>query len=476
MFGKRFRPFRRCLLLAAVLAATIVVPAQAQSGQNAYVASNGGGVFQYGIGGGGALAPLAPPSAATNGMAASVAAGFDGFSVYVAGGAGIDQYTQAIDGTLGQKNPPSVPVASGVEGITVAPGGKSVYATAGLQPTILQFDVGLGGTLAPKARPTVAVPASGFPGGIAVSPDGKSAYVSFYSPIPPNAASVAQFDVGAGGALTPKNPATVPAGSGPAGGVAVSPDGTSVYVVNTGGGTVSQYDVGARGTLTPKGVGAVGTAGDNPAFIALSPDGANAYVTNFGEPGSGGGSVAQYTVNADGTLSFKRPSIVGAGGNPLGIAVSADSASAYVSSGNAVFQFGVATGGGLVPKTTPSVPSGAQSRGLALSPLLPSAGADVLYGTAGDDVIRGRGGDDVIRGLGGDDVIIGGPGRDRLVGGPGRDRLHGGPGRDRIKGGPGRDVIDVRDGARDRVHCGDGRDVILADAADQLQSCERVRR
>ena len=202
-------------------------------------------------------------------------------------------------------------------------------------------------------------------------------------------------------------------------------------MANLGSDTISQYDVGAGGRLSPKGVSAVGTNSDSPADIAFTPDGASAYVANLGDPGApGSGSVTQYTVNPDGTLSLKRPSTVPAGAHPTGVAVSADSASVYVSSGGAVFQFGVGAGGRLVPKSTPSVPSGAQSRGIALAPLIASAGDDVLYGTAGDDVIRGKGGNDVIRGLGGDDVLIGGPGRDRLIGGPGSDRLHGGPGRD----------------------------------------------
>ena len=44
--------------------------------------------------------------------------------------------------------------------------------------------------------------------------------------------SVSQYDVGAGGALAPKSPATVAAGRSTPSGVAVSPDGASVYVAN----------------------------------------------------------------------------------------------------------------------------------------------------------------------------------------------------------------------------------------------------
>ena len=61
---------------------------------------------------------------------------------------------------------------------------------------------------------------------IALSPDGSSAYVTNFDD-----ATVSQYDVSAGGVLTPKQPATVAAGSRPAG-IAVSPDGASAYVAN----------------------------------------------------------------------------------------------------------------------------------------------------------------------------------------------------------------------------------------------------
>ena len=93
-------------------------------------------------------------------------------------------------------------------------------------------------------------------------------------------ASVSQYDVGAGGLLAPLVPPTVAAGASPQG-VAVSPDGGSVYVTNTGSDSVSQYDVGAGGALQPKSPPMV-TAGTSPIGVAVSPDGKSVYVTNDG--------------------------------------------------------------------------------------------------------------------------------------------------------------------------------------------------
>ena len=58
----------------------------------------------------------------------------------------------------------------------------------------------------------------------------------------------------------------------------MSPDGGSVYVAN-GSGSVSQYDVGAGGALSPKSPATVATAGFANG-VAVSPDGGSVYVTN----------------------------------------------------------------------------------------------------------------------------------------------------------------------------------------------------
>ena len=57
-----------------------------------------------------------------------------------------------------------------------------------------------------------------------------------------------QYDVGPGGALSPKSPATVSHYGDIARAVAVSPDGQSVYVAHN---AVAQYDVGVGGLLNP---------------------------------------------------------------------------------------------------------------------------------------------------------------------------------------------------------------------------------
>jgi len=489
-------PAVRAAALAAVLALACAVPA-ARAAPYVYVGSPSTGVFQYGVGAGGLLSPLSNPSIGAPG-ANQVAVTPDGKSVYVATPGGVAQFDILEGGQLTPKNPPVIPTASQPLAIAVSPDGTSAYVSL-FANAVAQYDiVAGGGTLAPKATPTLLI--IGVSGGVAVSPDGRSVYVAFENPTADSAAAVAQFSVGAGGALAPKNPPTVNAGLGPSGGVAVSPDGKSLYAVNSGSQTISQYDVGAGGLLTPKSVDAAG-AGDTPVEIALTPDGKSAYIANFGEgPGQSGGSISEYNVLSNGELFAKRPATLPAN-NAADVEVSADGRSAYVSGRNGVYQFDISSNNDqLQPKSPPTVASG-PGFGLALSPVLATPGADVLFGTAGPNTICGLGGKDEINGLGGADVLygdrcgekagkgshdvirggggrdklFGGAGRDRLIGGGGQDRIHGGPGRDRVVAGDGRDMLDVRGGGRDRVDCGDGRDKVKVDSRDRARNCERVR-
>ena len=50
----------------------------------------------------------------------------------------------------------------------------------------------------------------------------------------------------------------------------MSPDGGSAYVANAGSASVSQYDVGAGGALSPKSPATVAT-GDSPFGVAVTP-------------------------------------------------------------------------------------------------------------------------------------------------------------------------------------------------------------
>ncbi len=140
---------------------------------------------------------------------------------------------------------------------------------------------------------------------------------------------VCQFGSLGSGALRPLTPKTVPSGPGPYD-VAVTPQGTSVYVVDSPGsaaGEVSQYTISpATGKLTPKSPKTVPTAGGPSGIIAVAPDGKSAYVPDFTAK-----AISQYSISpATGKLTPMSPKTVAAPGGPTGIKVAPDGRYAYI--------------------------------------------------------------------------------------------------------------------------------------------------
>jgi DNA-binding beta-propeller fold protein YncE len=360
---------RRHLWLSAVIGVGLLVaapPAQA-SFPFAYV-TGGSGILQYNVGAGGLLAPLSPPTVQTGRDPAGVAVSPNGRSVYVAISReeNVSQYDIGADGRLSPKSPLTVAAGDVPRSVAVSPDGRSVYVTSStLSSTdpdkVFQYDVGAGGRLSPKSPATVANAGANT---VAVSPDGHSVYVTNQS-----FNSVSQYNVGAGGKLSPKSPATVATGGGPTG-VAVRPDGQSVYVVNQDNNSVSQYNVGAGGKLSPKSPATV-AAGSVPQEVAVSPGGGSLYVTNSSCCISGGqGTVSQYDVGGAGRLSPKSPAKVAAGVFPRDVAVTPDGRSAYVTNylSGTVSQYNLGAGGKLSPKSPATVAADDSPVHLAVTP------------------------------------------------------------------------------------------------------------
>jgi DNA-binding beta-propeller fold protein YncE len=143
---------------------------------------------------------------------------------------------------------------------------------------------------------------------------------------------VAQYATLGSGALRPLTPRKVAAGEFPYD-VAVSPDGTSAYAVDSvssTAGAVSQYTINpATGKLTPKSPKTVPTAGSPSGIISIAPDGKNAYVPS-------GKAISQYRISpATGNLTPMPPRKVAEPGKRqlIGIKVAPDSRYLYVTVG-----------------------------------------------------------------------------------------------------------------------------------------------
>jgi YVTN family beta-propeller protein len=160
------------------------------------------------------------------------------------------------------------------------------------------------------------IPVSGYANMLALSPDGTRLYVN-------------DLDGNLTVVSTATNTviATVPGFAEPQG-MAVSPDGTRLYVVNTNysnpAGWVSVVDTS---TSTYSIVATIPTSRE-PADIALTPDGSKAYVTD------NGGVTLGSTVLVIDTSTNTVTGTIAVGVNPFGITMNAAGTRAYVANAN----------------------------------------------------------------------------------------------------------------------------------------------
>lgn len=187
------------------------------------------------------------------------------------------------------------------------------------------------------------------PNGIATTPNGVAVYV-VNGGSPGAAGSVSMIDT-----TTNTVRATVPVGSNPYG-VTVAPDGSLVYVANSNSGTLSVIETASNLVKTTIPVGR------NPTAVAISPDGTVAYVADVDFP----------YVFVLSTETHLVVATVPAGRNPIDVAISPDGAFAYVATGRVGDT--LSTGGVVVIDTATniastfiSLPLNASPSGIAIS-------------------------------------------------------------------------------------------------------------
>jgi YVTN family beta-propeller protein len=171
--------------------------------------------------------------------------------------------------------------------------------------------------------------------GVAVSPDGTKVYMtenSGVSLLVINSTNQINATVNLGFLST---------------GVAVSPDGTKVYVANADDNSVSVIDAATNAVITKN-------VGGYPQGVAVSPDGTKIYVANTG---SGSVSVINSTNQVNATIPL--------GGSTFGVAVSPDGTKVYVANAddNSVSVIDAATNAVIT-----NVNVGGYPQGVAVSP------------------------------------------------------------------------------------------------------------
>src|SRR5271165_262114 len=227
------------------------------------------------------------------GGVASRASAAELYRAYVASNnskTGLGQVTP-IDVATNKAGKP-IPATFDPHGIAITPNGKTAYV------------IGIGGVTPIEVatnKPGTQIAAVGY--GIAITPNGQTAYATNFG-----SDTVTPIDVATNEPGTPINVGSQPWG------VAITPNGKTAYVTNAASGTVTPIEVASNTAGTPI------TVGKQPEGVAITPNGKTAYVTNLG---SGTVTPIEVASNTAGTP-------ISVGGNPVGIAITPNGETAYV--------------------------------------------------------------------------------------------------------------------------------------------------
>jgi 6-phosphogluconolactonase (cycloisomerase 2 family) len=272
-------------------------------------------VSQYSIGSDGSVTPLPQPTVRTGSMPVSIAADSSGRYIYVANQIdnSISQFSVGGDGSLAALPVAAVAAGDSPSQVVLSPDRTSLYSVNGASADISRYTIGSDGSLSLAGTSAAGV---GTPLSLRFDPSGQFAYVASTDLV------VAQFSVGADGALSPLSTPTVPTTDMPAGPLvtARSALGTNLaYVLICGDNSVQAYPIAADGTL---GASASTPTGACPMDLAVSAT--NLYVTNLIDQ-----TISMYSIALDGSLSPMPQPTVPAGAAPQSLALSPSGQFAY---------------------------------------------------------------------------------------------------------------------------------------------------
>jgi len=280
-------------------------------------AAAGSGVTAYVVDGGDALLPVnlttdTAGSQITTGVSEPTAVAItpNGTTAYAA-----DDGQNAVDPINTANNTAGTPITvdASPNDIAITPNGATAYVTAGSN-AIDTVDLSNN-----TAGTPITLSGSATLDAIAISPDGKTAYVADTMN-----GTVIPIDLATKAAGTPISVGS--ASSFPLS-IAITPNGATAYVVNAQDGSVVPIDLSTATAGTPI------TIGTNALYVAIAPSGATAYVTS--NDVMSGASCCEETVTPIDTASNTAgtPIVVGALNalrGPGSIAVTPDGATVWV--------------------------------------------------------------------------------------------------------------------------------------------------
>ena len=276
----------------------------------------------------------------------------------------------ASNGALTQVQGSPFAAGYGPYGVAIDPSGKFAYVAN--NGTISGHYTGNVSAFAINPRSGALTPVSGSPFaagknplGVAISPNGKFAYVVNYS-----SANVSIFAINAStGALkrvnrTPRVRRFLTA-------EAIDPAGKFIYVTREGAfpyqhdGHISGYAINTRSGSLRKLKGTFKGTGNVPAGVAIDPSGKFVYVVNYASQ-----TVSAFAITAStGALSEVQGSPFIVPYNPGGVAIHPNGSFVYVVSDLEVAAYTIAPNGALTPVPGSPFAGGYEPDGVAIDPL-----------------------------------------------------------------------------------------------------------
>ena len=176
-------------------------------------------------------------------------------------------------------------------------------------------------------------------------------------------ASVSAMHIAADGTLSALG-APVPSGGATPVAIALTPDGRRAFVADEGPDTVQAFTVAGDGSLAANGA-PVATGGNDPSAVAVAPDGRFAYVAN-----RAGNSVRAFAVQGDGTLSPIGAAVPTGGIQARSVVVVPGGGRVYVASSTSaeVTPYAVGVDGGVMAIGAPVAVGGADTFDVVVHP------------------------------------------------------------------------------------------------------------
>jgi 6-phosphogluconolactonase len=219
-------------------------------------------------------------------------------------------YAFAVDGESGALSPiPGSPFGAGRNPIALvtSPNNRNVYALNHDDNTVMEYAVNSDGKLSSQNKYTITAGTS--PNGMAISPDGKTLYVvagygldpsgTPYSPTTPGIGALIQFPVNADGTLGSQ--AAYPTCNNPVA-VNVLANGSAVYVVNDPSGQLTTLKDTVPTVTYPAAGACFGGAGANGQITSYVVNSNNSLTPGAGSPFAAG--VAPNAIASDPTARF----------------------------------------------------------------------------------------------------------------------------------------------------------------------------